>query len=246
MAKDYFSGHSKIYAAFRPAYPEALYQFVLSHVSNFDKAWDCATGNGQVAQVLCRHFSHVEATDISQSQLDNAFIANNIHYAACPAEQTPFADAAFDLITVAQALHWFDHEKFFTEVSRVAKRGTVLAVWGYSVLTVNKEIDKLFYHYYNNIVGPYWDDARKHIEEEYAAIHFPFENCITKKFSMSVVWTAEHFIGYLRSWSATQKFIQENGYDPLEKIAQQLHAFWNPTETKAVIFPIFVKLMVLR
>lgn len=245
MAKDYFSGHSKIYAAFRPTYPEELYQFVNSHVHNFSRAWDCATGNGQVAQVLSQHFDDVQATDISQSQLDNAVKAGNIHYSVCPAEQTSFADSSFDLITVAQALHWFDHEKFFEEARRVGKPGAALAVWGYSILTVNKEIDELFYHYYKNIVGRYWDNARKHVEEEYAGIHFPFENCTNKKFFMTVAWTARHFIGYLRSWSATQKFTIENGYDPLIMIEEQLSKIWDQQEIKTVVFPIFVKLVIL-
>lgn len=242
MQKDYFSQHASIYAAFRPTYPKELYTFLYGHVSAFEKAWDCATGNGQVASELSRQFKSVEASDISQQQLDNAFQAENIRYSVCPAEQTSFPDATFDLITVGQALHWFDTEKFFREAKRVGKPGGKLALWGYSVLTVNESIDALFYRYYNSIVGPYWDAARKHIEEEYASIHFPFDSLETKQFQLTVEWTPEQFVGYLRSWSATQKYIKVQNHDPLSSFMEELTMRWGDDTTKVITFPIFLKL----
>jgi len=242
MKKDYFSGHSKIYAAFRPSYPQELYEFIFKHVKHFENAWDCATGNGQVAQGLCNHFGRVEATDISQEQLDSAFKAPNIFYSKCSAEETPFEDGYFDLITVGQALHWFDQALFFEEVKRVGKHGCMFAVWGYSILTVNEEIDRLFYHYYNNIVGSYWDEARKHIEEEYARVHFPFDKILNEKLYLKVDWSIDHFIGYLRSWSATQKFMKENNYDPLIDFEEELKKVWKDGEIKTATFPLFIKL----
>lgn len=129
--KDFFSGHSKIYAAFRPTYPEELYQFIFKHLKHKTKAWDCATGNGQVAQYLSKHFDNVYATDMSQQQLDHAFPAPNIHYSVCKAEKTLFEDQQFDLITVGQALHWLELDSFYKEVKRTGKPGSLLAVWGY-------------------------------------------------------------------------------------------------------------------
>lgn len=242
MQKDYFSQHASIYATFRPTYPKALYDFVFSNLTHFDRAWDCATGNGQVAGELCKYFKTVEATDISQQQLDNAVQAKNIRYTISPAEKTGFADKSFDLITVAQALHWFDTDRFFTEAKRIGKPGGKVALWGYSILTVNKEIDELFYYYYDTVVGRYWDAARKHVEEEYASMHFPFEKIQTERFEIRVGWDLNQFIGYLRSWSATQKFIRAEGYDPLVTFSDQLKEVWNGEGGKNVIFPIFLKL----
>src|SRR5688572_7273044 len=202
--KDYFSGHSKLYATFRPTYPEALYQFIFKQLSSRSAAWDCATGNGQVAQVLSRHFDQVFATDISQQQIDNAFQAKNIQYTVQPAEETTFADNQFDLITVGQALHWFDMEKFYKEVKRVGKKDGLLAIWGYAVCRVNPKVDEHFYHFYNHVVGPYWDSARKMVEEEYKNIPFPFDQIPSPQFSIEVEWTLEEFGGYLTTWSATQ------------------------------------------
>lgn len=242
MQKDYFSQHASVYAAFRPSYPRALYDFVFSHLTHFDAAWDCATGNGQMAGELCKYFKTVEATDISQQQLDNAVQAKNIRYSIAPAEQTSFDADSFDLITVAQALHWFDTDRFFAEAKRVGKPGGKVAVLGYSILTVNKEIDELFYYFYETVVGHYWDAARKHVEEEYASIHFPFEKILTKRFELLVEWDLNQFLGYLRSWSATQKFIKAEGYDPLVAFSEQLKKAWAGEEKKTIIFPIFLKL----
>lgn len=240
--KDYFSGHSKLYATFRPTYPDDLYQFIFKHIKEKSCAWDCATGNGQVAQRLSNDFETVYATDISQQQLDNAQVKNNIFYSVSPAEKTSFTDNQFDLITVGQALHWFNLTEFYKEVKRVGKNNSTLAVWGYALCTVNLNIDKLFLDFYNNIVGPYWDNARKLVENEYADIPFPFETITTPKFYIRVEWTFDQFIGYLSTWSATQKYIQTNQINPVISFSEKLIEHWTPDEKKEVSFPVFLKL----
>src|SRR5688572_5337465 len=136
LMKDYFSSQSKAYASFRPTYPKALYDFIFRHVSTKGTAWDCATGNGQVASYLSGYFDEVYATDISQQQLDQADKKKNVFYSITPAERTAFENDQFDLITVAQALHWFDRDKFYAEAVRVAKPNAILAVWGYAMLHI--------------------------------------------------------------------------------------------------------------
>ena len=201
--KDYFSTQSKTYAAFRPTYPDDLYEFIFQNVKSKDNAWDCATGNGQVAHKLAQHFRNVEATDISPQQLEHGIRKENIHYSIAPAEKTGFQDHQFDLITVAQALHWFDREAFYKEVRRVCKPGGILAVWGYSMLTIDPAIDQLIGEFYNDTVGQYWDSARRLVEDEYRSIEFPFESIAAPPFSIEVKWTLEQLGGYLSSWSAT-------------------------------------------
>jgi SAM-dependent methyltransferase len=240
--KDYFSDQSKIYAAFRPTYPEDLYHFIFRHLKNRYAAWDCATGNGQVAQYLAKHFEEVYATDISQQQIDNAFCAGNIIYTVSKAEQTAFPDAQFDLITVAQALHWINTDEFYNEVRRTAKPGALLAVWGYALLSIDPVIDPLFLDFYHNTVGPYWDDARKLVEQEYKAIPFPFEQIPAPGFRLSVNWDLRQFTGYLASWSATRKYIQVHGHDPVAAFAKTLQKHWKDGELKTASFPLFMKL----
>lgn len=242
MPKDYFSTHSSIYAAFRPTYPNALYEFIFKYLAQMNTAWDCATGNGQVASHLANHFKAVYATDLSQQQLNNAIRATNIFYSSSTAEKTAFTNEKFDLITVGQALHWFNLEAFYKEVKRVGKPNSLLAAWGYERCSVNAEIDRLFSDFYVYIVGPYWDPARKLIENEYRDIEFPFEEITTPGFQIKVEWTLEHYRGYLSSWSATQKYIKENGSDPLPELIKKLEKHWPSGEVRMVTFPVFLRL----
>ena len=54
--KDRFSGHAAEYALYRPHYPKELFQYLASLAPNRDAAWDCATGNGQAAEMLAEYF----------------------------------------------------------------------------------------------------------------------------------------------------------------------------------------------
>ena len=240
--KDYFSGQAKVYAAFRPAYPEELYIFLFSHLRDKRTAWDCATGNGQVAQRLARDFDHVFATDISAQQLKHAQPGSNIIYSIAAAEKTDFDNEQFDLITVAQALHWFDLSRFYDEVKRTGKKGSLLAVWGYSLLTVDTTVDPLFHDFYYNKIGPYWDPARKLVESHYADISFPFDAIQSPHFFIKVNWTVDDFCGYVSSWSATQKYIREHDVDPVKDLRDSVGRVWKRGEIKLVTFPVFMKL----
>lgn len=244
--KDYFSDHARIYATFRPTYPRDLYDFILNHCPRKERAWDCGTGNGQVAQVLSEDFDEVIATDISQSQIDNAVLKPNIRYQVCPAERSELPDRYFDLITVAQAIHWFDLAAFFQEAKRTLKREGVLAVWGYSVCSINPAVDVHLKNFYSEIVGPYWDEARKLVEDEYRSLQFPFEMIPAPGFEIVVNWTLDHFIGYITSWSATQKFIKAKGFNPVTAFEQEIARHWAADEVKKVIFPVFLKMGTVR
>jgi len=240
--KDYFSDQSKAYAAFRPTYPDDLYDFIFQHLNSKVRAWDCATGNGQVAQALARHFQEVYATDISEQQLKNAVPLRNVFYSQAPAEKTPFDVHQFDLVTVGQALHWFNLPAFYKEVRRTLKRDGLLAVWGYAMLTVDDVIDPLFLDFYDNKVGPYWDDARKLVENHYRDIEFPFDSIPCPEFHIKVNWTVDQFTGYLSSWSATQKFIRTHGFDPVVTFRKEIQALWPAGDVKLVTFPVFMKM----
>ena len=214
--KDLFSGNAPEYAAFRPDYPIELYDFIFSHVSDFSTAWDCGTGNGQSAKVLSGKFGSVHATDISDKQMANGYKSPNIFYSVSSAEHTSFQPAMFGLITVAQAAHWFNLDKFYDEVVRVAKPKCVLAVWGYGLLSINAAFDERLQYFYKNIIGPYWDIERRLLDEEYKTISFPFKEIPVPVFHFSKQWDIAHLHGYLNTWSAVQKFIKVNAFNPVD------------------------------
>lgn len=236
--KDRFSNHAKQYAAFRPRYPEALYDAVFMQVRNFGVAWDAGTGNGQAAAMLAKRFEKVYATDISANQLENAVMVDHIVYKL--GETCGLPDHSVDLITVAQAMHWFDREKFYMECKRVGKPGSVVAIWGYGLLAVSDSIDKLLGDFYANVVGPYWDPERKHVDSHYSTIDFPFTQIITPVFTMSFNWTLTELEGYLTTWSAVQKFMQVQGVNPVGELIDKIKPHWK--EKMNVRFPLFLKL----
>lgn len=238
---DRFSNHADLYARYRIDYPDALYTYVLSFVKDRQLAWDCATGNGQVASRLAEFFEQVEATDLSAKQLEQAPALPNVRYQASPAEQTPFADAQFDLVTVGQALHWFNVPAFHQEVQRVLKPGGVIAEWGYGLNTVNPAVDALVLDFYTNLIGSYWDEMRRHVEDRYAQLPFDFADPQHATFTVDRHWTAEWYLNYLRTWSAVQKFIKANGHDPVDALTEPLTAAWGPDE-RLVQFPVFLRL----
>ena len=239
MSKDLFSTQSKSYAAFRPTYPKTLYDFIMKHVKQHDVAWDCACGNGQVAKDLAERFDKVYATDHSANQVANAVKKGNIVYSVSPAEKTSFNDHQFDLITVGQAIHWFDIPAFFTEVRRVSKPGGVIATWGYGLLSIGDQIDPIIHHFYTQVMGPYWDNERKLIDDEYKTIEFPFEKIEVPPFEFSFEWTLDELQGYLSTWSSVQKYIKQHQSDPVAPLIDDVRRVWGEGRKK-VSFPLFV------
>ncbi|WP_129021843.1 class I SAM-dependent methyltransferase [Edaphocola flava] len=239
--KDLFSQHSADYARYRPQYPEALYKWLADQVPAADHAWDCATGNGQLARHLSLIFKQVEATDISAQQLKEAPQLPNVRYSVQPAEQTDFPDHTFDLITVAQAIHWFDFNGFYEEVKRTAKPGALLLVTGYGNLKVTNVVDQIIAHLYDDILGPYWDPERKYVDEEYKTIPFPFTDIKVPHFPVSFSWSLEHLIAYLNTWSAVKHYEKKHGENPVDSITEALKHAWGTAAEHSVHFPLLLR-----
>jgi SAM-dependent methyltransferase len=243
--KDRFSLHADQYAVFRPTYPESLYQFLASSVPGHAAVWDVGCGNGQVSRDLARYFDQVYATDISTSQLERAPQLENVHYSIGSAEQCVFQNDCFDLITVGQALHWFRIPEFFQEATRVGKEGGVVAVWCYSLLTIDSLIDPLLLDFYVNVIGPYWDPERKLVDEQYKTIDFPFEEIDCPPFQFSCQWSLADLQGYLTTWSSVQKYIAQYQKNPVVDLIEKIHSLWGQN-LRTVSFPLFARVGRIR
>lgn len=242
FAGDHFSQQASDYSLYRPHYPQALFEYLGSLTAQHDLAWDCATGNGQAAVALAFFYNRVEATDASENQVSQAAAHERVHYQVCEATSTPFADNHFDLITVAQALHWFELDAFYKEVARVSKPGGIFAAWCYGLFSINTEVDARIKHFYTDTVGPFWPEERKYIEDGYATLAFPFERIQSPGFAMSVTWDLHQLLGYLGTWSATQYYREQRQHDPLPDLYEQLKPHW-PDETvaKEIRWPLHLK-----
>ncbi|WP_294823687.1 class I SAM-dependent methyltransferase [uncultured Flavobacterium sp.] len=239
--KDNFSAQAKTYAAYRPNYPQEFVDYIISFVNDKGTALDVATGNGQVATKLAKHFETVHATDISQKQLDNAVGADNIVYKLERAEDTSFGNEMFDVITVAQAIHWFDFDAFYKEVYRILKPDGLFVVTGYGLFSTNPVSDRLIRHLHKEILGEYWDPERRYVDENYKTIPFPFEEIDAKQWSEAFIWTFHQLLGYIESWSAVQHYITKNGTHPVDQIRTQLEESWAKNDGK-VYFPLLLRM----
>jgi ubiquinone/menaquinone biosynthesis C-methylase UbiE len=241
--KDLFSEQAAAYAKYRPSYPKELFEYIYSFIPDNKVAWDCATGNGQTAIHLAQHFDQVIASDISAAQLSLAPNVPNIQYVTCPAENTPFPSHHVDLITVSQAYHWFDWEAFKNEVERVGKQNAVIAVWMYDlIISDEKDINDLIVYFYRNVVGPYWDAERKWIEEHYETIPFPYELLSSRQFYIHQQFNREELLGFFSSWSASQKYLQVNGYPATDVIKKNLEDLWPQNEVRHFTYPVYLRI----
>ncbi len=243
--KDNFSNQASEYSKFRPSYPSELIEHIVSFTESREMALDVATGNGQVAQLLSEYFETVYATDISENQLLHAKRLLNVIYKKLPAEKTDFHDKQFDLITVAQAIHWFDFDQFYGEVYRILKPDGIFAILGYGLFRTNPESDKILSDFYYNIVGPFWDTERKYLDENYQTIPFPFKELETLHFQNKFTWTFEQLIGYLETWSAVEHYKAHNNENPIDLIRKELGITWE-AGNKTVVFPMLLRLGKLK
>ncbi|HKK47193.1 MAG TPA: methyltransferase domain-containing protein [Balneolaceae bacterium] len=237
-----FSKQAKLYAKYRPTYPDEMYAFIFDRLQAMDCAWDCGTGSGQVAAYLADHFKQVFATDIDEKQLKYAIPKTNITYKKAPAENSGLSDHYFDLITVAQAIHWFNFERFYSEVQRVAKDQALLAAISYGMIEINNKVDPILRELYDEAFGTYFTQVREYIDQQYQTIPFPFEEIPSPIFASTFEWTLEQLEGFFNSWSPVQKMKSEQHYNPVSSMMEKVRKFISEGEKFNVTFPVFMRL----
>ncbi|MBY0514883.1 MAG: class I SAM-dependent methyltransferase [Gemmataceae bacterium] len=232
--KDHFSGRAADYRAFRPEYPPALFAFLASAAPGRELAWDCGTGNGQAAVGLAPHFARVFATDASEAQLAQAEPHPRVEYAVAFAEACPLPDRSVDLVTVTQALHWFDLDRFYAEVRRVCRPGGLLATTCYYAPSVGTGIDPVLIRFVE-FVKPYWTPERALVDDGYRTVPFPFLELPVPAFEVAAAGPLPHFLGYLGTWSASKQYQRKHGTDPLAGFRTEFAAAWGDPETVRTI-----------
>lgn len=237
--KDHFSGHAALYARYRPRYPHALFDWLADAAGGRDLAWDCATGSGQAALALAGAFRRVIATDASAAQLENARPHPVVEYRVEAAERSSLEDASVDLVFVSQALHWFDLEPFYGEVRRVLRPAGLLAALTYVKVRVEPAVDGVIERFYHEVVGPYWPPERRHVEQGYASLPFPFRRIASPEFELRREWRLADLAGYLATWSSVQRYRAARGEDPVAGVLDELGQAWGaPDSCKTVRWPL--------
>lgn len=238
---DHYSAVANSYARFRPRYPSELFAWLAAHSPGRGLAWDCATGNGQAAIGLVERFERVAASDASAAQVARAARHSRCALRVALAEASALPAARVDLVTVAQALHWFDLERFWPEVRRVLRPGGLVAVWCYQLFSSTPEVDRVIARFYQDVVGPYWPPERAILERGYGDVPFPFQEIAVPPFAMAADWDLAHLLGYLGTWSATRRYQTRHGSDPREQIRDELTAAWGGVERQRLRWPLLVR-----
>jgi SAM-dependent methyltransferase len=243
---DHFSGQAKAYAQFRPRYPVALFHYLAVQAPGTRLAWDCGTGNGQAAIGLTERFAQVVATDPSEGQIAHALRHPRVTYRLASFD-SGIASGTAQLVTAAQALHWFDVDAFVGEARRVLEPGGVLAVWCYSLCKIERMIDELVEYFYRVTVGNFWPPQRKLVDDEYRTVALPIDELAVPRFDMVLDLTLPRFLGYIETWSAVQRCIAARGRDPVDAFARAIGERWGlPSTLRRVTFPLHVRAGELR
>lgn len=240
---DHFSAVADTYAAYRPHYPDALFAWLAEVAPGHTLVWEPGAGSGQATPGLAAWFDHVVATDLSDEMIERAPANPRVAYVVGLAEASGLPDHSVDLVAVAQALHWFDFGRFFAEAQRVLVPGGVIAAWSYGVLHLQgPEVNRVFQDFYRMTIAPYWPPERRHVENGYRSIPWPFAELETPPFQMTARWPLEALLGYCRSWSAVARYRREHGEDPVMRLGESLAEVWGDSGSlRTISWPLTVR-----
>jgi SAM-dependent methyltransferase len=241
--KDHFSALAAQYATFRPTYPRELFEYLTRVCRAHRLVWDCACGNGQASLPLAERFDAVVASDASAKQIAAAAPHPRISYRVATESQSGLDASSVDLVTVAQALHWLDLERFYAEVARVLTPHGVLAVWTYGVPRAREpDIDAAIARFAGETVGAWWPPERRFVDSGYRTLPFPFPELTPPALHMEQRWQLSHFLGYARSWSATARYAAEKAEDPVIALEAELEPMWGGARIeRAIIWPLALR-----
>lgn len=255
---DHFSEAAGEYARFRPAYPPELVDWLADRVLGREPAvgpdpagppdiapgvaWDAGCGSGQLSVALARRFGRVLATDASREQLARAAPHARVEYRMAVAGDSGLPPSSADLATAAQAAHWFDLDPYYAEVRRVVRPGGVVALVSYGSASTGSGVDAVLRRFHDDLLAPHWPPERRHVEDGYRSLPFPFREVEAPAFRMEADWTFARYIGYLGTWSSVRRLARTEGREALPGLRAELEGAWgDPERRRTVVWPLALR-----
>ncbi len=172
---------------------------------------------------------------LSPKQLSQAKPHPQIRYSVQLAEETTFADNSFSLITVAQALHWFNFEQFWPEVQRLLKPGGIFAAWSYGFPELEPQLDVILQTQLLDLLKPYWAPQNQLAIDGYQTIVLPLQELEAPAFRLAPQWILTQVLAYFQTSSATKKAIAQEGETFWEQFATMFEQAWRNVSTPKAI-----------
>lgn len=239
--RDHFSDRPRDYAAHRPGYPAALVDWLASLPARRDLALDAGCGSGQLSTLLGDRFARVIAIDASAPQLAEASPHARVEYRVARAEDTGLDDATVDLLTVAQAAHWFDVDAFHREARRIVRPGGAVAWISYGVVELDGPAAEVL-RAIRAEVASFWPPERRHVESGYRTLDFRFDELDAPPLAIRLPWTADDFANYVETWSATKRAADERGAEIVARFRRDIREAWgDPAQRRDVTWPLVVR-----
>lgn len=241
---DHFSRIASDYAQHRPTYPPAVLDFLAAQSPAHDLAWDCGCGSGQLSVLLATRFTRVVATDASAAQIASATAHPHVEYRIARAEASGLPPSSADLAVAAQAAHWFDLERYYDEVRRVARPGALVALVAYGhAATGVTAIDDVLEGFHSRLLRTYWPRERAHIDDGYRHLPFPF-TLVPAPAALVIErnWTLGQFLDYIRTWSAWRALEAAGGSATIADFEAAMAAAWGTKSAQRQLrWPLIVR-----
>ena len=245
--RNWFDMGGQDYARFRPGYPPRLAEALAGSCRRTRSAVDVGCGSGQFTVELARVFDAVTGVDPSPDQLAHAVPHDRVRYVQGPAERLPVPDGYADLVTAAQAAHWFDLPAFYAEARRIAAPGALLALIGYGTATLEPALQERVQRFYAEEIGPFWPPERALVDSAYRTLPFPYDELPVEPFSIHSELTLNQALGYFGTWSAVRSATEAGRVDLLTTFADDLTALWgDPRRARPIQWPVFLRLGALH
>lgn len=227
------------YARYRPTYPREIAPALAELSKEHGCALDVGCGTGQLTELLAPHYSTAVGIDVSHSQV--AAATGDAVYAVADASGLPVREKSVDLITVAQAAHWIDLDRFYHQVRASAVPGAAIALVSYGLCIIDDpEVDRVYQEFYYGDFHDYWDARRIHVETGMRDLPFPFDMLDVSCPDIVCTMGVHDFVAYLGTWSATANARSDGHGHLLDEFAAHLELVWGSRQLE-VRWPVAVR-----